>query len=64
MKKKSKITKEETKRLLGEKKKYRNIMKEVEPFLPEKSHILKRQHGEWDVDRSPLINVQSQNTES
>ena len=63
MKKKSNITKKKEKKLLDEKKKFRDVMKEVKPFLPEKSHILKRQRGEWNVDVSSLTNAQAQNTD-
>ena len=60
MKRKSAMTKQKAKKLSDEKKKFKDIMKEVEPFLPEKSHILKRQPGEWDVDMSSLGSVRVQ----
>ena len=63
MKKKSKVTKEKEKKLLDEKEKFRDVMKEVKPFLPEKSHILKRQSGEWNVNMSLLTNLGAQNTD-
>lgn len=64
MKRKSNTIKEKTKKLLDGEKKYKDIMREVEPFLPKKSHILKREHGEWNIDiMSPPISIQVKNNE-
>ncbi len=60
MKKKQNIPREKLKKLSGAEKKYKDILKKIAPFLPEKTHVVHKQYSEWNTDTASLMNIQKQ----
>ena len=54
MKEKENIPEERSKKLSGAKKSLDDIMKRIEPFLPERSQVIHKQYSEWKSDASSL----------
>ena len=53
MEEKENIPEERSKKLSDAKKSFDDIMKRIEPFLPEKSQVLHKQYSEWKSTRLP-----------
>lgn len=60
MKKKRNITRKELKKLSDAEKNYKDIIKKIEPFLPEKTHVIHKQYSEWNTDTASIMNIQKQ----
>ncbi len=58
MKKKENIPKEQLKKLHDAKKNLDDIMKGIEPFLPEKTQVLHKQYSEWKSGASSLAELE------
>ena len=64
MKKKQNVPKEKLKKLSDAEKNYKDILKRIEPFLPEKTQVIHKQYSEWDTDTASSTNVQIQITKN
>lgn len=60
MKKKQNIPTKKLKKLSEAEKKYKDILKRIAPFLPEKTHVVHKQYSEWNTDTASLMNIQKQ----
>ena len=60
MKKKQNIPTKKLKKLSEAEKKYKDILKRIAPFLPEKTHVARKQYSEWNTDTASLMNIQKQ----
>ena len=60
MKKKQNIPKEKLNKLSDAEKNYKDIMKKIAPFLPEKTRVIHKQYSEWNTDTASLMNIRKQ----
>lgn len=60
MKKKQNIPKKKLKKLSDAEKNYKDIMKRIKPFLPEKTQVIHKQYSEWNTGTASMMNIQKQ----
>jgi len=61
MKEKQNIPREKLRKLSNAEKKYKDILKRIAPFLPEKTKVVHKQYSEWNTDTASLTIIQKQN---